>query len=217
MRTYNLQTFLNENEISYYLLGAFITDGCVSILPTKKQAILASNDEDWLSLIRDYICPEMPVKKQNNCHKLVICNTQIANWLISKKCVPHKSLTVKFPTIPERYLPDFLRGCIDGDGTIGTYNNVVNCKLGSGSFVFLKEIDNILTSMNISHNLYETKQSLNTKIGNRTIFRNGPHYKLQLAAKSARQFLSWIYYPDHKISMPRKAAIAKIAINQYKK
>jgi len=26
---YNLQTLYNENEKSYYLLGAFMTDGCV--------------------------------------------------------------------------------------------------------------------------------------------------------------------------------------------
>jgi hypothetical protein len=215
MRTYNLKTFQNEDDISYYLLGAFITDGCVSVLPTKKQAILASKDEDWISLIRDFICPEMPIKHQNNCSKIVICNTKIADWLISKECVPHKSLTVKFPNIPEKYIPDFIRGCIDGDGTLGMYKNVVKCKLGSGSFIFLEKLHNILLSKNIPNNFYKRNQPLTSKIGNRTIFRSGPHYDLQLAAKSARTFLSWIYYPNHKLSMPRKSALAKIAINQY--
>lgn len=68
---------------------------------------------------------------------------------------PNKSLTVKFPTIiPKKFLPDFLRGYLDGDGCVYLYTskgikqeNIIR-KLSviftSGSFDFLTGLCNTL-------------------------------------------------------------------------
>ncbi len=46
---YNENIFTDENEISYYLLGVFLTDGCMK----KTSVSLFSKDKDWLISIKD--------------------------------------------------------------------------------------------------------------------------------------------------------------------
>lgn len=119
---YELETFYRGDAISYYLLGAFMTDGCVSIdskTKTKGITSLHSNDKDWLELINAYICPEKKIVPfSENCHALIINSIELAHWLIDQGCTPAKSLTLQFPNIPTEYLIDFIRGCWDGDGTL---------------------------------------------------------------------------------------------------
>lgn len=38
---------------------------------------------------------------------------------------PRKSLTLGALNIPQRYFPDFLRGCLDGDGCVRAYKDPV--------------------------------------------------------------------------------------------
>src|SRR5665213_3239750 len=124
--TYNLDYFYRGDEISYYLLGAYMTDGCVyrGSDGWSFGVHLSSKDTDWLEIIRDLVCPTQPIKYQKNGGSyIVIYNTELGQWLIEKGCVERKSLTLKFPKVPEKYMPDFLRGCIDGDGRIAVNYN----------------------------------------------------------------------------------------------
>lgn len=67
---------------------------------------------------------------------------------------PNKSLTIKFPEIPKKYLGDFLRGYLDGDGCVylylsrGKHKSIIVKKLSviftSGSKVFLRRLSKIL-------------------------------------------------------------------------
>lgn len=120
MNKYNLQTFYNEDNISYYLLGAFMSDGCVykrKNRPNSKIVTLTSKDKDWLELINNIICPDKPILKHGkNCYRLMYMSSDLGTWLESKGCSSAKSLTLQFPNIPSKYLSDFIRGCWDGDG-----------------------------------------------------------------------------------------------------
>src|ERR1035441_82018 len=122
---YNIESLTREDDLSYYLLGAFITDGCVKVLKDYKYATITSKDEDWLKQIRDILCPEKPIhQRKNNLRNIYILNinnTLMCDWLIAHNCVPAKSRMVELPDIPKQYLPDFIRGCMDGDGSLGTY------------------------------------------------------------------------------------------------
>lgn len=57
---YNVDAFYNEDDVSFYLLGAFMTDGCVWRCSngTSLATGLVSGDKDWLEAIRDLICKE---------------------------------------------------------------------------------------------------------------------------------------------------------------
>ncbi len=112
---YNFSVFNNEDDISYYLLGAFITDGCVYINNINKKSInyaiqLSSCDIDWLNDIKNIIGVNLKLHKfKDNYYGIRIIRNEIAQWFINHGCLPRKTLNVKLPIIPNKYMPDFLR------------------------------------------------------------------------------------------------------------
>jgi hypothetical protein len=57
----------------------------------------------------------------------------------------NKSLTLEFPEVPKEYLPDFIRGYFDGDGSIMRLkNNRVNSAFTCGSKKFLIKLHQAL-------------------------------------------------------------------------
>lgn len=146
--SYNLDAFFKESRLSYYLLGVIFTDG--NIWSSKKRSStkavrIVSKDIDWLIDIKSIICPELKIHSKNGAGELWICSSKLADWLISKGCLPNKSLKVKFPNVPQKYLFDFMRGCIDGDGwitiSLDKKRNVYTYKIGlvTASLYFAKE------------------------------------------------------------------------------
>jgi hypothetical protein len=232
---YNLETFYREDALSYYLLGAYITDGNVAICPNKSTAVtLGSCDYDWLESIKNKVCNELQVKKRRNSNywELKIYSYELANFLISKGCVQNKSLTVDFPKVPKQYLPDFIRGCIDGDGSvilrtlqrnsrnkltldkIFTYQ-IAQCALYSASEKFIKEYEDILTNYGFAFSSNKRKNNGGLIRGKRIL---GKHfiYSTFISGEQANKFLQWIYYPNHPLSMPRKCLKANKILSFYK-
>jgi len=224
---YNENIFLKEDENSFYLLGAFITDGSIN----QNRVYLSSKDNLWLNDIKNLICKDLPlIKDGNNCYRLSIYNKQIRNWLLSHECIPNKSLIVKFPIVPEKYLPDFLRGCIDGDGSIShkqykRYRNKngkpylfysTHYTLTSASKDFITAFSGVLLKKNFNHSIIENKPgSKISVIDGRKILHKHSIYTLSGGHKSAHNFLQWIYYPNHNISLNRKKELAEKIIKFY--
>lgn len=224
--SHNLQTIYNKDDISYYILGAYITDGCVSKNGVSLTTELKSKDCDWLHNIGKILSPQSPIKKSNgNCYRLRIANKEFATWLINNNCIPNKSLKVKMPIIPKEYLKDFLRGCIDGDGSLGIYKRkngtsdklykLPICYLVSASKIFITELQKQLMETNI----HSTIQTKNVK-GQTTILQNGQkiigkhnQYIIKFTGKYCKEVLQYCYYGDHRISMARKNKIAQTIIN----
>lgn len=224
---YNYKIFTNEDEISYYLLGVFLTDGCMM----KNKASLSSADEGWLLSIRDLICPNKPLQKEKSkCWRLDISDFRIKKWLLDNECVPRKSLTLKFPSIPEQYIPDFMRGCIDGDGSISFNQYIrhvgknnkpypyysIHYRLTSASKNFVDSFSSILYTNNLNHSIsFALPGTNNSIINGRIIHHKNTIYTLAGGHKSAYNFLKWVYYPGHKISLERKKIRAEEIISHY--
>ncbi len=222
---YNTKCFTDENDISYYLLGAFLTDGCMK----KDRVCISSKDIEWIEHIRNLICPSLSVVKDGkNCHRLNIYNKTIRDWLIANECIRNKSLTLKVPKVPEKFLPDFLRGCIDGDGTIAhkQYKRIRNNKeslfysthysLTSASKNFTDGICDILKNNNLNYSLIISKPGTKkSKIDGREIAHKNNIYYITGGHRSAFKFLNWIYYPNHRISLLRKMETANKIILHY--
>jgi hypothetical protein len=213
---YDLDVFYREDALSYYLLGAWFSDGNVDVRSNRILPRISSCDLDWLSLIRDKICPELKIiHRRNGCYDLNIYSTELGRWFISKGCKPNKSLTVELPTIPSLYLPDFLRGCIDGDGSIGYYKHSKynsfyrRCYLCSGSAAFISSFANILDNRRLKYH----KEILHPDMNKKNFIRKNTFYKIILNGKNAVDFLQWIYYPSNPLAMPRKEVIVKTIIN----
>jgi hypothetical protein len=217
--TYNTQTFYNEDAITYYLLGAWITDGCISISkdrPNRKSITLTSKDKDWLEIVNLYISPNKPLLNHGlNCYRLMYNSTELADWFIKHGCGPRKSLTLQFPNVPKQYLPDFIRGCWDGDGSISHTKSANHGKswqsqanLTSGSLSFCEELASILNSYDIKCRV-RSHGSPGRKIEGRLIASN-PCWRVVLSGGGSVYNLAKLLYKNEtQISMPRKNKIAQ--------
>lgn len=219
--SHNISVFTKQDSLSYYLLGAYITDGCVSKNGCSLTTELKSKDLDWLESIRNIISPQSLVQKtKGNCYRLRISSKELANWLIEHNCVPRKSLTVRMPNVPNEYLPDFIRGCIDGDGSLGIYtrsNGTSNkkysipiCYIVSASREFISEMKTRLNKLGL-HCTTQVKKTKNQitilKNGQRIVGRHD-QYIIKFTGRYCKDILSFCYYPNHLLSMKRKCIIA---------
>jgi hypothetical protein len=220
---YNLQTLYNEDAISYYLLGAWVTDGCIyksKDRPNRKNATLTSKDKDWLEIINRYICPEKPLLKHGlNCYRLMYMSTEMSDWFINHGCDERKSLTLQFPDIPERYLLDFIRGCWDGDGSLSFTKSANKGKswqcqanLTSGSLSFCQTLSDILNQKDIKCKIYPHGKE-QRKIEGRLITSNTCWRVVLSGGGSIYSMVKLIYPQESVIAMPRKYTIAQNIIN----
>lgn len=229
-RIYNINrdVFLNEDDISFYLLGAFMSDGNLS--KSKKSFNIGSIDKEWIEDIKNLITPSYVIKhkKIKNCNDFysakfndLICY----NWFISWGCIPRKSLILEIKKeIPNKYIPDFLRGIVDGDGTIviSTYSKQrkrglvkyrkIICSISSSSKIFIDQIKKLIPS-NIKYSISTIYKNKTHLFKDKIIKFNSNHYKLNFNDSYAKKFLEYIYYPNHKISLIRKNILSKNAIS----
>lgn len=115
---------INENFFSgwsaemAYVLGLIITDGCISRTGTVS---LCMNDKDLLEKVKEVMGAAHkiePSKYQKNLYIFYFAREKLVKDLEKLCVVPRKSLIVKFPEVPQEYLPDFIRGIFDGDGSV---------------------------------------------------------------------------------------------------
>ena len=148
---------------------------------------------------------------------MIINNKIISEWLISKGCIPNKTLSIKFPQVPSQYLADFIRGCMDGDGSIGMYKKInknnnktyfqPSCYLVSSSQLFITEMISSLKRLKFTC-YYREKDFKKMKIttlknGHQIIPKHNQHLMI-FNSKFCKEFLQWCYYPESKLFLQRK-------------
>lgn len=205
---YNSSVFTNANEISYYLLGAFITDGHIS--KYRNSATLTSKDLDWIQDIGKIICADKPIyqMKKSNAYTFSFNNFDSIQWLISNQCKPAKSLTVEFPNIPNKYLIDFIRGCFDGDGCLCIYKDKTRkyhnaySYISSASEKFILEFSKQLKNIGINSTINKIKLC-NSVIDGRKIIAKHNLFRLHLNQTETYKLCKIIYY-DNCLCLKRK-------------
>ncbi len=221
--TYNLQPFYNEDALTYYLLGAFCTDGNIRILEGNKGRVsIASKDYDWLVDINKHICPDKAIDKTRTCFVATYNSIELANWFIDHGCPPNKSLKLQTPNVPVKFVPDFIRGCWDGDGTLGLYRHFSkghgydittrSCELFSASKSFAYGIQQMLDIIKLKSNVY-IKTLRPRKIEDRMILSTNEQFRVSVSGKeNISNFCRSIYYDDNRLSLKRKEAISKTLV-----
>lgn len=219
----NEQVFLDETETSYYLLGVMMTDGCIDLHGRHRKFIITSKDIDWLELIRDVISPTRPIHKSKNCFRLEANSKLVTDWLMSYGCLPTKSLSLSIAKkIPPAYIPHFLRGVIDGDGSVSlfTYSKKKNGRtyryknstvyICSGSKTFITQIAALIDScqQNINYSMVEIKRPA-SEINGWPLPAN-TYWRIQFTSKNCIKMLDFCYQ-SNELAMPRKAALAREA------
>ena len=114
-----------------YVIGLITTDGCLST--DGRHIIMRSSDIQLLETFRkclnlsNRICQTFHdgwAKKP--AYKIQFGNVQFYNWLLKIGLFPAKTYTIGEIKIPDKYFFDFLRGHLDGDGSVWTYTDSWN-------------------------------------------------------------------------------------------
>lgn len=129
-----------------YILGFWFADGCIYnercfdiTIHRKDKYILKqiAKELKFEGSIYDYV--------DRQASRLNFSCVVIYNDIIALGGKERKSLDIMFPSVPKKFLPDFIRGYFDGDGCIMRLkNNRINIAFSSGSKQFLDSLLQIL-------------------------------------------------------------------------
>jgi hypothetical protein len=199
---HNWDFFEKDSEELYYFLGFVAADGYIS--NNEIEIGLSETDLAILEKFRDLIVPDKPIyyKARTRSYTLKIsCRSKIKKFkeffdMTSNK----KHDEIGFPEIPKKYLKDFIRGYVDGDGTMGTTKGYKGEKVYIGPRLrilgnpgFLKDL-NEATKTAYSHNTNAI-----SKKGKENV------YIVTYNFSTARGILNWLY-TDSNIHLERKYA-----------
>ncbi len=148
-------------------------------------------------------------------YRLQWTSRRFYDWLRTLGLTPAKSLTLGRLTVPDEYFRDFLRGCVDGDGSIVLYVDRHNAwknpayvydrifvSLVSASPTFLQWIrGETLRLRGISGHLTVTHAE-----GRRDMWR------LRYGKKDSVAILKWMYHAPDVPSLRRKRERAERAL-----
>jgi hypothetical protein len=203
-----------------YAVGLIATDGSLS----KDGRHISFTSKDYnLLLVFNYcinkIC-NITINPISRLSKQIVYRVQISDidlyhWLntVGLKC--NKSLSISELQIPDKYFCDFLRGHLDGDGSIIHYTDRYLAKKNplyvydrlfvyflSASELHIKWIQQTI------HRLYHVKGSLHAE-RSRTQIGKHSMYKLIFSTKEAKILLKLLYWDYSVPCLNRKYKIAE--------
>lgn len=135
-----------DTEEKAYWLGFLYADGCVYSNNTISLE-LSLKDKLHLEKFNKFLFKSKSIKEDSHRVRCIFSDTQIFQDLNNLGVIPNKSLVLKFPDynqVPKILIKHFIRGYIDGDGSIYITNNNINCSvLGTKEFLnqLIKEIN----------------------------------------------------------------------------
>jgi intein/homing endonuclease len=198
-------------ELSYFL-GLLVTDGHLVLENVDKRykvMIFTSYEEERniiLKLIQslfEYEASVRPKKygfnKKTN-YEIYICSKNLVNYLNEKIGIPAgaKSKIIRVPKIlfktTDLNISSFVRGVIDGDGTISSLSNCV--RIASGSPLFLEDIQKLLSKLKI-------------RSGNITKEKRSDTWILHISTVDNLRILCKLLYENAQFFYPRKKATWK--------
>ena len=136
-----------DQKVLWYTVGIIVTDGSLSV--DKRHIYITSKDEDLLVTLRNHLGLNVKIGKKSNGRTqekiysvLQFSDVNLYHFLENIGLFSNKSLTLNKIDVPERHFKDFVRGVIDGDGSIMTWQHASNghmqwaLKITSGAPVF---------------------------------------------------------------------------------
>ncbi len=111
-----------------YTIGLIATDGYLSIDGrhisfTSKDLVLARLFRKCLNIDNKIGKKARGYSKIKKYFVVQFGDTNFYDYLLSIGITSKKSKTIKKVEVPEKFFPDFLRGCLDGDGNISIFNH----------------------------------------------------------------------------------------------
>lgn len=197
-----------------YAVGVIATDGNLSRKPGRLS--ITSNDIDFLDMLRGSLHLTVPIRPHtggygHRCHRIAWSDRRFYDWLLTVGLTPAKSLTLGPLTIPDEYFADFLRGSIDGDGSIVAYVDHYNT-FKKPTYVYTRLYISIVSaSQRFLEWLRITVRKLTGLSGSLSVRgaqERSDIWKLKYAKRESLVLLRWIYYAPDVPCLGRKRDIA---------
>lgn len=195
-----------------WAVGLIATDGNLS--RDGRHLAIPSVDLDVLETLRSCLGLHNRISRgvKNHIYRLQWGDRPFYNRLLSIGLTPAKSLTLGPLAVPDEYFPDFVRGCIDGDGSVLVYTDRYHAakneryvyerlyvSLVSASRLFLDWIHaRIGALVQIDGDISEQR-----KAGRRSLWR------LRYAKAESIRLIGWMYYASNLPCLARKRAKAE--------
>lgn len=180
----------------YYLAGLIATDGYLENNHNAITIDLTGEDElILLNNIKQYFEIQSNINFYNNSNRLRIACDDLKEFFINNFNIPNKDKTFNLQVPNNFYNEDcikaYIRGCIDGDGSINKNNLQVSIFTASKSFILglIKIIKEVL-DLDITLTYIKGKKN---KIPGFYITNN-----------KCKKFLNWIYSLDNCFKLNRK-------------
>lgn len=208
-----------------YAIGLITTDGSLSkdrrhIDFTSKDKVLIETFKKCLHL-NNKICKKVRgTQPKKEYYRIQFGNVIFYRWLIKLGLTPNKSKTISDLKIPDKYFFDFLRGHLDGDGDINTYQD---------NYHFFKNQNYIYNRIFIrfrsaSKNHVEwLREKINKNISLKGHFNKQRQFRsgrvtniwiLKFGKKDSMKLLPLLYHDKKIPCLIRKRKIAELFINK---
>lgn len=179
---YDRETVEKNNTFKYYLIGLLAADGNVH----NKRVTLSQSHDHGKKLLKFVLNNlksnhKLYHNKKTNSYSFTIFDEWLVNYLQEYNITENKTYKYQLPNIDMNYLPYFLQGYIEGDGSIGIYDNGNGVKYLCLNFVGTKDfIDKISNLVKIKHNITHIKRCENL-------------YEIRFNGKFAVEFCKFVY------------------------
>jgi hypothetical protein len=203
-----------------YVVGLLTADGSLS--KDGRHIILASTDKGLLKLANKILNFKNKITKNPRSNKtkkqgwrVQFGNVQLYRWLEKIRLTPDKTHTLSGLKIPKEVFRDFIRGHIDGDGSIISYIDKYNTSKNP-KYVY-KRLITYLIAHRIEHLIW-IRKNLKTIIGiNGCLmdkFKTNGAWISKYSKKESIKLLHWIYYSPEVPCLKRKYDKAKEFLSQ---
>ncbi len=199
-----------------YVVGLLTTDGNLS--PTGRHIILVSRDQDLINTYATILQLSNRIVRHPGgfngslAFHISFGDRLFYQWLTSIGIHPRKTLTIGALQIPDEFFPDFLRGHLDGDGSVTSYVDRYNTKV-SPSYVYQRLYVRFLSASRIHVEwLQATIRNLHGEEGSINVTQRPsrrPLFSLKFAKKESITLLRWMYYSSDVPCLARKRNIAE--------
>lgn len=187
-----------------YLLGFILADGCI-IQGTYKgysdslRFGVQSRDRDVLEKIKSELKSEHRLSQNKNAVHFCIASQEIVNDLKRLGIIYRKSLKEIVPKVPPKYVKDFIRGVVDGDGSLWLdKRNYPTLSVAGGE-----------NTLRFIRDHFFTKFKLYSKLSRSTYSKDAKKYLYQISYRCspAKKLINYIY-SDANLYLNRKHAMA---------
>jgi len=207
-----------------YAVGLIVTDGCLS--GTGRHIILKSKDIEQIKNFKKCLGLKNKIGSTKKIlssgstatyYRVQFGDVKFYRWLVSIGLTSAKTYTVPSLPIPDAYFPDFLRGHLDGDGTITTYVDNYNASKNEAYRYTRLFIRFISASEFHLRWIQETTQRLLGIHGDfwRCISKDKKRVdmsQLKYMKKDSKILIPWLYYKKDLPCLSRKRDKAEITL-----